>query len=387
MNSTFFSRIRIPLIIVCVLLLLGGFIYYRRIQAQAPPREGARPLAVRVATVRSETVPVYFTAIGTVTPPRTVMVKSRVDGELIALHFDEGQKVLEGQLLAEIDPRPFEVQKAQALGNLARDEALLKDAQLDFERYKKLIRERSISQQQLQSQESLVGQYEGAVAADRAAVADADLQLTYSRVTAPVTGRVGLSKVDVGNIIRSSDSEGIVVITQMQPMDVVFTLVEKQIPDVAEAMRREGRLQVEAWGQDNTKKLATGYLLRLDNQIDTSTGTVKAKAVFDNEDDALFPNQFVNVRLKVRELANVPVIPSSAVQRNNNGFFVYVGENGETRMQELETGYATDRITVVDSGLQLGEIVVTDGIDRLREGSKVTFRQRQANATAGADAS
>ena len=383
MSNSFFTKYRTPAIIVCVVLLLGAALYYFRVvRGTPPPQEGVRPLAVRVAKAKTGTVPVYFNALGTVTPPRTVTVKSRVDGELIALHFREGQKVREGQMLAEIDPRPFEVQKARALGNLAKDEALLKDANLDLERYRKLIKERSISQQQLQSQEALVGQYVGAVTADKAAVADAELQLTYSRITAPVTGRVGLRKVDVGNIVRASDSDGIVVITQMQPMDVVFTLVEKQIPDVVEAMRRDGRLLVEAWGQDNTKKLASGRLVSLDNQIDTSTGTVKAKAMFDNEDELLFPNQFVNVRLRVKQLENVLTIPSSAVQRNNKGFFVYVVEDGKTRMQELELGYATDRNTVVGNGLQSGDIVVTDGVDRLREGSPVTFRQgRSSNGT------
>lgn len=381
MSNSLFTKYRTPAIIVCVVLLAGAFVYYRSLGGGPPTQEGARPLAVRVAKAKIDTVPVYFNALGTVTPPRTVTVKSRVDGELIGLHFEEGQKVREGQLLAEIDPRPFEVQKTQALGNLAKNEALLKDATLDLERYRKLIKERSISQQQLQSQEALVGQYVGSVTADKASVADAELQLTYSRITAPVTGRVGLRKVDVGNIIRASDSDGIVVITQMQPMDVVFTLVEKQIPDVVEAMRRDSRLLVEAWGQDSTKKLAAGYLASMDNQIDTSTGTVKAKAVFDNEDELLFPNQFVNIRLRVKQLDNVLTIPSSAVQRNNKGFFVYVVEDGKTRMQELELGYATDRISVVGSGLQTGDIVVTDGVDRLREGSPVSFRQRRANGT------
>ena len=375
-----------PLVIALAVILLAGAAYgaYKYFFASGPkgPPQ-VKPLTVKAGKAKEDTVSVYIHALGNVTPPRTVTVRSRVDGELVALHFTEGRRVKEGEPLAEIDPRPFEVQKNQALGALARDEALLKDARLDLERYRKLIKERSVSQQQLQAQEALVGQYEGAVIADNAAVADAELQLTYSRITAPVSGRVGLRRVDVGNIIRSSDSDGIVVITQMQPMEVVFTLVEKQIPDVVAGMRKT-RLEAEAWGQDNTKLLAKGILKSLDNQIDTATGTVKAKAEFDNTDESLFPNQFVNIRLRVRDLQNVLTIPTSAVQRNMNGFFVYVVEDGQTRMREIQSSYATDLITVVDQGLNPGDVVVTDGVDRLREGSRVTVWEPSANGTAAA---
>lgn len=358
--------------IILVLVLLGIAVgVYKYFGSASKKQPQPIPMSVKAATAKTDNIPVYFNALGTVTPPRTVTVKSRVDGELIALHFTEGRRVKEGELLAEIDPRPFEVQKAQALGALARDEAQLKDARLDLERYRKLIKERSISQQQLQAQEALVGQYEGAVLTDKAAVDDAELQLTYSRITAPVSGRVGLRKVDVGNIVRSSDSDGIVVITQMQPMQVVFTLVEKQIPEVLQAMRGNGYLEVEAWGQSNKNCIARGTLRSLDNQIDTATGTVKAKAEFENTDEALFPNQFVNIRLRVKELKDVLTIPTSAVQRNIKGFFVYVVENGRTRMREIEYSYATDLITVVEKGLNPGDVVVTDGVDRLRDGSRV----------------
>lgn len=370
----------VPILAVLVLagVAFGVYKYVFDTGPKGPPP--VKPLTVKARKARQDTVSVYIHALGNVTPPRTVTVRSRVDGELVALHFTEGRRVKEGELLAEIDPRPFEVQKAQAEGALARDEALLKDATLDLERYRKLIRERSVSQQQVQAQEALVGQYQGAVISDKAAVADAELQLTYSRITAPVTGRVGLRRVDVGNIIRSSDTDGIVVITQMQPMEIVFTLVEKQIPDVLAGMRR-GRLEVEAWGQDNTKLLATGTLKSLDNQIDTATGTVKAKAEFGNADETLFPNQFVNIRLRVSELADVLTIPTSAVQRNVNGFFVYVVEDGKTRMQEIQSSYATDLVTVVSRGLQPGDMVVTDGVDRLRQGSRVTVWRPSGNGT------
>jgi multidrug efflux system membrane fusion protein len=293
----------------------------------------------------------------------------------MALHFTEGQIVRQDDLLAEIDPRPYEVRLQQALGNLARNEALLKDAELDLERYRKLIREQSISAQQLQSQEGLVEQFRGSVIADKATVADAELQLSYSRITAPISGRVGLKRVDVGNMIRSSDNEGIVVITQIRPMHVIFTLVERQIPEVLAAMRKGEPLTVEAWSQDNRTLLATGELLTIDNQIDTATGTVRASATFANDDRRLFPNQFVNTRLKVKTLENVLIIPSSALQRNNDGFFVYVVRDGKTRSQTITTGYATDTETVVDAGLAEGDVVVTDGVDRLRDGMAVTYDQ------------
>lgn len=370
----FFARIIFVIVLACV-AAWGWTRFSGQKERGGPPP----PLVVRAAEARIDDLDVYFKAIGTVTAPNTVTVRSRVDGELVALHFTEGMFVKEGDLLAEIDPRPFEVQKMQAQGQLARDEAQLMQARLELGRYRKLIKEHSISKQQLETQEGLVGQYEGAVLADKAAVADAELQITYSRITAPISGRVGLRQVDAGNIIRSSDSNGIVVINQMRPMDVVFTLVEGQIPDVVAAMiaaQKNGvALEVEVWRQDNKTLLATGSLLTIDNQIDTSTGTVRAKARFANEDYLLFPNQFVNARLRVRTLKNVLVVPTAAVQRRNDGFFVYVVDTGATRTAPVTTGYASDSDTVIESGLKPGEIVVTDGIDRLRDGMAVTYGQ------------
>ena len=358
---------------VLALFVIAGYALYARFAGKSAPDAGGRPQNVRVAAVRPGDVPVYLQALGTVTPPNTVVVKSRVDGQLMRLHFAEGQMVNEGDLLAEIDPRPFEVQRQQALGALARDEAQLKGARLDLARFRKLIKEQSVSLQQLQSQEALVGQYEGAVLADKAAVADAELQLVYCRITAPVSGRVGLKQVDEGNMIRASDTNGIVVITQTRPMDVLFTLVEKDIPLVLESMRVNSSLPVEAWAQDGKTLLSTGVLLSLDNQIDTATGTVKAKARFDNQDDKLFPNQFVSIRLLAKTLENVLIVPSSAVQRGNEGFFVYAVTNGTTRMQPISAAYATANDTVISSGLNTGDIVVTDGVDRLRAGTAVTY--------------
>ncbi len=352
----------------------------------------ARAQPVRVGTAHSADVPVYFQGLGTVTPINTVLVKSRVDGELMALHFTEGQFVKAGDLLAEIDPRPYEVQLAQAEGNLARDQALLKNARQDLARYRKLVREQSVSAQQVQNQESVVGQYEGAVAIDMASIADAKLQLTYCRITAPVSGRLGLKQVDLGNMVRASDANGIVVITQMRPMQVVFNLVEKQLPDVLAAMRGNEPLLVEAWDQAGSALLTSGRLLTVDNQIDTSTGTIKAKATFENTHLELFPNQFVNAKLRVKILPGALVIPTAAVQRETGGFFVFLVQDGKVVQRKIRTGHVTAELTVVEEertvgdekeGLALGDIVVTDGVDRLRDGTSVTYKDaRSANGTA-----
>ena len=376
MEQTMYVAKKLLFACILIALIVAGYSLYARFKGKGTPAPETQPHVVRVAAARTGDIPMYLQALGTVTPPNTVVVKSRVDGQLMRLHFTEGQMVNAGDLLAEIDPRPFEVQRKQALGALARDEAQLKGARLDLARFRKLIKEQSVSLQQLQAQEALVGQYEGALLADKAAVADAELQLTYCNVTAPVSGRVGLKQVDEGNIIHASDANGIVVITQTRPMDVIFTLVEKDIPQVLESMRTGQVLAVEAWGQDGKTLLSTGALLTLDNQIDTATGTVKAKARFDNQDDRLFPNQFVSIRLLVKTLENVLIIPSSAVQRNNDGFFVYAVTNGTTRMQSVTSAYATANNTVINSGLNDGDIVVTDGVDRLRAGSAVTYEEK-----------
>jgi multidrug efflux system membrane fusion protein len=346
-----------------------GLVLLARPEKSAPlPEE--QP--VRTARAALMDFPLYFHGLGIVTPENTVTVKSRVDGELVAIHFTEGQDVLAGDLLAEIDPRPFEVRLKEAEGALARDSALLKDARLDLERYRGLIRREAVSAQQLQAQEALVGQYEGAVRVDEANIADARLQLSFCRITAPISGRLGLRQADLGSMIRASDSTGLVVITQMRPMQVLFTLTEKQVPDVLSAMR-SGPRPVEAWDQDNKTLLASGLLLTLDNRIDSATGTVKAKAVFDNSGESLFPNQFVNARLLVATLPQALVVPTSTVQRNNDGFFVYiVNPDSTVTMRPVRIGHAAAARTIITDGISAGEILVADGVDRLRNGSKVT---------------
>lgn len=402
-----------------VLILGVAFLGFRHFMPAADKngqRRGDQPQPVRVAPVTLADVPVYLQGLGTVTPVNTVLVKSRVDGEVASIYFTEGQDVQAGDLLAQIDPRSFEAQLLQARGALARDTALLKNARLDLARYQKLRREDSVTAQQLQAQESLVAQYEGTIQIDAANLAQAELELSYSRIVAPITGRLGLRQVDAGNYIRGSDTKGIVLITQLTPIQVVFSLVEKHLPGVTAAMSAGEPLVVEAWNQDNTRLAATGVLASLDNQIDTSTGTVKAKATFANEDKSLYPNQFVNARLLVSTLRQATVVPTSAIMRGNDGFYVYVvtepeeapagqgkenavspggkktagappagqgaGKNATAapakqqkivRVRPVTTGYGAGEKTVITNGLTAGEVVVIDGIDRLKDGAAIQF--------------
>ncbi len=365
---------------ILILLIVGAGIgarfYFTKTSTQPT---GTMEQSVRVATAERKDIPQYFSGLGVVTPQNTVLIQSRVEGQLMSLHFTEGQIVQANDLLAVIDPRPFEVQLKQAEGALARDTALLKNARLDYARYQKLMREDSVALQQVQAQEAALGQYEGVVAVDLATVANVRLQLEYCRVTAPISGRIGIKQVDVGNMIRAN-SAGIALITQTQPIQVVFTLVERQIPQVLAAMKLvqgqtpPARLPVEAWDQDGKNLLATGELLTLDNQIDSSTGTVKAKALFTNANDELFPNQFVNAKLRVKMMEQALTIPSAALQRNNKGVFVYIVDSAKkVTMRPVTPGYVSGEITVVEKGLELGEIVVVDGVDQLRDGTTVRF--------------
>jgi multidrug efflux system membrane fusion protein len=335
-------------------------------------RFGAALAPVQAATATSESVPRYLSGLGTVTAANTVTVRSRVDGQLLAIHFQEGQQVKAGDLLAEIDPSQFKVALAQAQGQLAKDKATLANARRDLARYQQLVKSNLVSRQELDTQQSLVSETEGTIKADEAAVASAQLQLNWSRITAPIDGRVGLKQVDIGNQISSSDTTGIVVLTQTHPIDLVFTLPENDIATVVQAQKAGKTLQVEAWDRTNKQKISEGSLLSLDNQIDATTGTIKLKARFNNQDDALFPNQFVNARMLVDTEQNAIVIPTAALQMGNEGHFVWVlNDENKVSKHTVTPGIQDSLKVVITAGLSAGDRVVTDGIDRLTEGAKV----------------
>ncbi|HEY7288969.1 MAG TPA: MdtA/MuxA family multidrug efflux RND transporter periplasmic adaptor subunit [Vicinamibacterales bacterium] len=337
---------------------------------------GLGPVPVVVANASRSSVPVILNGLGNVSAFYTVTIKSRVDGQLVKVNFREGDFVKEGQVLAEIDPRPFHVQLELAEATQAHDEALLKNARVDLERYGQLLATDAIPKQQLDTQTALVAQDEATVKQDSANIDNAKLQLTYSKVTAPISGVVGLRLVDPGNIVHASDATGMVVITQLQPISVLFTIPEDSLPQVTQKLRAGAHLAVEAYNRDNSKKLATGTLITVDNQIDNTTGTSKLKAVFDNKDNALFPQQFVNVHLLVDTLADQLVVPNVAVQNGQQGTFVYVvDDESKVHLRPVQIGMTTSTSSDILKGLSEGERVVVDGTDRLVEGATVRVRK------------
>jgi len=369
--------------LLAVILLIVVAVYWFRTRsgdAQTSAknrRSGSGALDVPVVTAKVQTgdLDVYLSGLGTVTALNTVTLKSRVDGQLDKVLFQEGQMVSTGQLLAEIDPRPFQVQLAQAEGQLVRDQALLTNAQIDLERYRTLFKEDSIPKQQLDTQESLVRQFEGTIKADQSQVDNAKLQLIYCRITAPITGRVGLRLVDVGNMVHVADTTGLLVITQVQPITLVFTLPEDNLPAVLARMKGKQQLTVAAFDREQKKLLATGTLQSIDNQIDPTTGTVKLKAVFANADGALFPNQFVNARILVDTLRNVTLVPNAAIQRSPQSTFVYtVNRDNTVAAKNVEVKLTQGDQTAIARGLNPGETVVIDGVDKLQPGTKVVAR-------------
>jgi multidrug efflux system membrane fusion protein len=339
---------------------------------------GQRAVPVQLAAARRGDINVYLSGlIGTVTALNTVTVHTRVDGELVNVAFHEGQMVHSGDLLAEIDPRPFEVQLEQAEGQLNRDQAQLKNAQLDLERYRVLLSEDSVPKQQYDTQQATVTQDEGVIKSDQAQIDTAKLNLTYARVTAPLTGRIGLRLVDPGNIVHAADQNGLVVITQVQPIGVIFPIPEDALPRVLPKVHAGQHLAVDAFDRDPVKPtlLGTGEVLTLDNQVDVATGTVKVKAVFQNQDDRLFPNQFVNARLLVDTLKAVVIVPSAAVQRGPQATYVFVIKPDSTvDMRTVDVQLTQGDDTVIKNGVAEGEVVVTDGLDKLQPGTHVQWR-------------
>ena len=399
------TTLLIALTVIVVAAGVGAWLYYDKsrggeaaaqTEAKKPGKgRGAKggdggPIPVAAEAAQTGNIPIYLSGLGTVVPMRTVIVRSRVDGELVRVNFTEGQYVKEGEVLAQVDPRPFQVQLDQAEGQLIKDQALLANARIDLERYQTLFQQDSIAKQQVDTQAALVRQCEGAVRTDQAMVDNARLQLTYARITAPISGRLGLRQVDPGNIVHASDANGVVVITEIQPVTVVFALPQDSLPAVLQRMKGNAKLSVEAWDRGFRVKLGAGELLTVDNVIDVTTGTVKLKAKFPNADLALFPNQFVNARMLLDTRSGVVTIRSAALQRGSQGMFVYVVNPGSgpknpgpasdantVSVRPVKLGASDGERVEVASGLAAGELVVFDGMDRLREGARVQVGARR----------
>ncbi|TRX01615.1 MdtA/MuxA family multidrug efflux RND transporter periplasmic adaptor subunit [Candidatus Methylobacter oryzae] len=393
------SRTLLWSIALVVLVVIAAVFYFRHPsspEAKPDAKRGAgmskkggkqhdddSPAVVAIETAVQADFPVYLDGLGTVTALRTVTVRPRVDGELVKVAFNEGQVVKEGDLLAEIDPRPFQVQLQQAEGQLMRDEALLKNAEIDHARYLTLLEQDSIAAQQTVTQEAQVKQYRGVVEMDKAQVNNAKLQLNYARLTAPISGRVGLRQIDQGNIVHANDTNGLVVITQMQPITVVFTLPEDKVQAVIQRWRTNEPVSVTAYDRAGKTKLAEGKLLALDNQIDPTTGTLKLKAQFDNNERTLFANQFVNIKMHLDTLRGAILVSSAAIQHDTQGAFVYaVNPQLTVQVRRITLGPTEDDKTVVLSNLGADETVVVEGVDRLHEGSQVDIAKKDGQAVA-----
>jgi len=340
------------------------------------------PVPVRVGEVRQGDFPVELRALGTVTAYNTVSVRSRADGELVKVLFREGQQVKAGDLLAEVDPRLYQTALKQAEGTLQESRAQLRNAELDLARYKALYADDSVAKQTLDTQAALVAQYRGTVLANQAAVEEARVNLDYTRIRAPIDGRLGLRQVDVGNLVSSSDTTPLVTITQTRPISVSFTLPEGELPQVLEQLHAGHTLTVEAWDRSERNRLETGELESLDNQIDLTTGTLRLKARFENAGGRLFPNQFVNVRLRVSTREQALLVPVAALQFGSRGTFVYVVENGKAQLRDVVTGPGDGSTTLIETGLALGERIVLEGTDRLRDGGQVEVIEGQAGSGA-----
>jgi membrane fusion protein, multidrug efflux system len=360
----------IILVVLLILWLIFSGVFKTKKKAGPPP-----PIPVAEGQVKTGSIDVYLDELGTVTPVYTVTVASRVAGELTEVRYKEGQLVKKNELLAVVDPRPYEAVLLQSQGQLARDEAALKNARIDLVRYQNSFKEHAVPQQQLATQEALVEQDEGTVKLDQGNLASAQVNVDYTRIVSPIDGRVGLRLVDPGNIVPANGTTGIAVITQLQPITVIFTIAEDSLSQVVEQTSLGNTLAVKALDRTKQRELADGTLLTVDNQINTTTGTVRARATFPNTHDELFPNQFVNVRLLVKTLTDVTLVPEAAIQRNNDAAFVYVIQADGTVKQQNIKIIATEGQVSAASGVNPGQQVVTDGFDRLQSGSKVTIRK------------
>ena len=381
------SRWWIWLLILLALSYGVWHFYTARAKAQDSAAVAARgkmanqAIPVVVATAQRRDLPVMFNGLGTVTAFNTVTLHTRVDGQLISVAFKEGQIVHQGDLLAELDPRPFQVQLEQAEGQLAKDEAQRRDAKVNYDRYVVLYSEGVIPKQQLDTQLALVDQFDGAIKADQGVIDNVKLQLVYCRITSPLNGRIGLRLVDVGNIVHATDQNGLLVITQLQPIAILFSLPQDQLPVVYKKLRAGAELPVDAFDRDNTTKIETGKLLTIDNQIDPTTGTYKLKAIFNNQSNILFPNQFVNIHLLVDTMHGLTVVPTPAIQRGPQGTYVYVvGAGNAVKIRTVTLALQAGNDAGISAGLQPGEVVVTDGMDKLQDGSKIEARSPTGGA-------
>jgi membrane fusion protein, multidrug efflux system len=384
-TGTRWSHGRWMWLILAFIVLLAAYYVLTRSRSHAASASAARSSAPGALSVVAEPaakgdISVRLTGLGTVTPLSTVTVRSRVDGQLMDVDLREGQLVRKGDVIAHIDPRPFQVQLAQAEGQAAKDEATLRDAKIDLQRYQNLIGRDAIPQQQLDAQVATVDQLTGALKSDQSQIASAQLNLTYCRITAPITGRVGLRLVDPGNIVHASDQTGLIVITQVEPIAVLFTIPEDSLPMVLQQVRNGRRLDVEAYNRDLNTRLATGSLLTVDNQIDPTTGTIKLKATFTNSDSGLFPNQFVNARLLVDTIREALIVPTAAIQRSPQSTFVYVVTPDHTvAIRTVQVRMTDGDRTAILGGVSPGEPVVTEGVDKLQPGMPVSIRSADAD--------
>jgi multidrug efflux system membrane fusion protein len=378
---------------VVFLILVAGIVFLLKPWAAKAPHHAANtaPVPVSLATATSGSIDVVLTELGTVTPLATITVQSQISGYLQQVNFKEGQEVAKGFLLALVDPRPYEVQVEQYTAQMARDTAALKQAQMDLARYQTLGRQDSIAKQTLQDQYFTVLQDQATIKVDQSEIDTAQLNIAYCHVTAPVAGRVGLRQVDAGNYVTSSLTNGLVVITQIKPISVIFTVAEDDIQPILDKLGGNTNLAVAAFDRTDTTKIADGSVETIDNQVDTSTGTVKLRATFPNADERLFPNEFVNAHLKLQTLSGVIVIPSPAVQNGPQGAFVYVAQSTEQNgkqvekvtVRQIKTGYSHGDRTVVTSGLNEGDQIVIDGTDRLHDGAVVTVPGKGHHAARG----